>query len=61
VKDKQTKNNNLEFLIGWLDFPSPIHDTGDLYLICQGSELVTYAMIREFNKKWEQDYLFKTN
>ena len=27
VKDKRTKNNNLEFLIGWRDFPNPIHDT----------------------------------
>ena len=25
VKDKRTKNNNVEFLIGWCDFPNPIH------------------------------------
>ncbi len=27
VKDKRTKNSNLAFLIGWRDFPNPIHDT----------------------------------
>jgi hypothetical protein len=27
VKDKRTKNNNLEFLIGWCDFPNPIYGT----------------------------------
>ena len=26
VKDKRTKNNNLEFLIGCRDFVNPIHD-----------------------------------
>jgi hypothetical protein len=29
VKDKRTKNNILEFLIGWRDFPDPVHDTWD--------------------------------
>ena len=49
VKDKRTgKNNDLEFLIGCHDFPNPIHDTW-------GSE----NMIREFNKKWEEDYRIK--
>ena len=27
VKDKRTKNNNIEFLSGWSDFSNPIHDT----------------------------------
>jgi hypothetical protein len=27
AKDKRTKNNNLEFLIGWCDFSNPIYDT----------------------------------
>ncbi len=28
VKNKRrTKNNNLEFLIGWCVFPDPLHDT----------------------------------
>ena len=30
VKDKRTKNNILEFLIGCRGFPDPIHDTWEL-------------------------------
>ena len=51
VKDKRTKNNNLEFLIGWCDFPNPIHDTWDPLAHFTVSE----HMIREFSKKWEED------
>ncbi len=44
VKDKQrTKNNNLEFLIGWCDFPDPKDDTWDPLVHLSGSE----HMIRE--------------
>jgi len=56
VKDKQTKKNNFEFLIGWCDFPKPIHDTWEPLAHLTGSEHV----IREFNQKWEQDYVRKT-
>jgi hypothetical protein len=56
VKDKRTKNNNLEFFIGWRDFPNPIHDTWKRLNHSTGSE----HMIREIDKKWEQDYLIKT-
>jgi len=39
VKDKRrTKNNNLEFLIGWCGFPDPIHDTGESLPHLSGSE-----------------------
>ena len=56
MKDKRTKNNNLEFLIVWCDFPDPVHDTWDPLAHLSGSE----HMIREFNQKWEQDYVRKT-
>jgi len=47
VKDKRrTKNNNLEFLIGWCGFPDPIHDTWESPTHLSGSE----HMIREFNQ-----------
>ena len=46
MKDKRrTKNNNLEFLIGWRDFPDPKDDTWDPLAHLSGSE----HMIREFN------------
>jgi hypothetical protein len=36
VKDKRrTKNNNLEFLIGWRGFPDPRTTRGSLLVICQ--------------------------
>ena len=57
VKDKRrTKNNNLEFLIGWRGFPDPKDDTWDPLGHLSGSE----HMIREFNEEWEKDYLRKT-
>ncbi len=56
VKDKRTKNNILEFLIGWCDFPDTVHDTWDPLVHLSGSE----HMIREFNQKWEEDYVRKT-
>jgi hypothetical protein len=49
VKDKRTKNKNLEFLIGWSDFPDPVHDTWEPLAHLSGSE----HMIREFNQRWE--------
>ena len=52
VKDKRrTKNNNLEFLIGWSDFPDPKDDTWEPLDHLSGSE----HMIREFNEQWEKD------
>ena len=54
AKDKRTKNNNLEFLIGWRDFLN--HGMWEPLAHLTGSEHV----IREFNKKWEQDNLIKT-
>ena len=49
---KRTKNYTLEFLIGWRDFPDPIHDTWETLNHCgQGSE----PEIREFN--WSRDKL----
>ena len=57
VKDKRrTKNNNLEFLIGWCDFPDPKDDTWESLHHLSGSE----HMIREFNEQWEKDYVRKT-
>ena len=38
VKDKRTKNNNLEFIIGWRDFPDPVHDTWETLVHLSGSE-----------------------
>ena len=56
MKDKRrTKNNNLEFLIGWRDFPDPKDDTWEPLGHLSGSE----HMIREFNDQWEKDYLRK--
>ena len=53
VKDKRrTKNNNLEFLIGWRGFPDPKDDTWEPLDHLSGSE----HMIREFNEQWEKDY-----
>ncbi len=47
VKDKRrTKGNNLEFLIGWRDFPDPKDDTWESLHHLSGSE----HMIREFNE-----------
>ena len=52
VKDKRrTKNNNLEFLIGWRGFPDPKDDTWEPLGHLSGSE----HMIREFNDQWEKD------
>ena len=57
VKDKRrTKNNNLEFIIGWRGFPVPKDDTWEPLAHLSGSE----HMIREFNQQWEQDYVRKT-
>ncbi len=57
VKDKRrTKNNNLEFLIGWSGFPDPKDDTWEPLGPFSGSE----HMIREFNEQWEKDYVRKT-
>ncbi len=57
VKDKRrTKNNNLEFLIGWRGFPDPKDDTWVSLDHLSGSE----HMIREFNEQWEKDYVRKT-
>jgi hypothetical protein len=57
VKDiRRTKNNNLEFLIGWCDFPDPKDDTWESLGHLSGSE----HMIREFNKQWDKDYVRKT-
>ena len=56
VKDKRrTKNNNLEFLIGWRGFPDPKDDTWVSLDHLSGSE----HMIREFNEQWEKDYVRK--
>ena len=56
VKDKRrTKNNNLEFLIGWRGFPDPKDDTWEPLGHLSGSE----HMIREFNEQWEKDYVSK--
>jgi hypothetical protein len=57
VKDKRrTKNNNLEFLIGWRGFPDPKDDTWERLGHLSGSE----HMIREFNEKWEKRMLRAT-
>ena len=57
VEDKRrTKNNNLEFLIGWRGFPDPKDDTWEPLHHLSGSE----HMIREFNEQWETDYVRKT-
>ncbi len=57
VKDKRrTKNNNLEFIIGWRGLPDPKDDTWEPLGQLSGSE----HMIREFNEKWEKDYVRKT-
>ena len=57
VKDKRrTKNNNLEFLIGWCGFPDPKDDTWDPLGHLSGSE----HMIREFNEQWEKRMLRAT-
>ncbi len=57
MKDKRrTKNNNLEFLIGWRGFPDPKDDTWEPLGHLSGSE----HMIREFNEQWEKDYVRKT-
>jgi len=57
VKDKRrTKNNNLEFLIGWCGFPDPKDDTWEPLDHLSGSE----HMIREFKQQWDKDYLCKT-
>ena len=57
VKDKRrTKNNNLEFLIGWRGFPDPKDDTWEPLDHLSGSE----HMIREFNQQWDKDYVWKT-
>ena len=57
VKDKRrTKNNNLEFLIGWRGVPDPKDDTWEPLVHLSGSE----HMIREFNEQWEKDYVRKT-
>jgi hypothetical protein len=54
VKDKRrTKNNNLEFLIGWGGFPDPKYDTWEHLGHLSGSE----HMIREFNDQWEKRML----
>jgi hypothetical protein len=53
VQDKWTKNNNLEFLIGYRDFVNPIHDPWEPVVHLTGSQ----HMMRELNNKWEQDYL----
>ena len=52
--ERQTDWN--EFLIGWRDFPDPIHDTWEPLAHLSNSE----HMIREFNQKWEQDHVTKT-
>ncbi len=52
---RRTKNNNLEFLIGWCVFPDPKDDTWDPLGHLSGSE----HMIREFNERWEKDYVRK--
>jgi hypothetical protein len=57
VKDKRrTKNNNLEFLIGWSGFSDPMDDTWEPLDFLSGSE----HKIREFNEQWEKDYVRKT-
>ncbi len=57
VKDKRrTKNNNLEFLIGWRGFPDPKDDMWEPLDHLTGSE----HMIRECNEQWEKDYVRKT-
>ena len=54
VKDKRTAD--LEFLIGWCDYPESKYDTWETITNLPGSE----NMITEFNKKWEQDYKIRT-
>jgi hypothetical protein len=57
VKDKRrTKNNNLEFLIGWCGFHDPKDGTWEPLGHLSGSE----HMIREFNDQWEKDYVRST-
>ncbi len=57
VKDKRrTKNNNLEFLMGWHGFPDPKDDTWEPIGHLSGSE----HMIREFNEQWEKRMLRAT-
>jgi hypothetical protein len=57
VKDKRrTKNNKLEFLIGWRGFPDPKDDTWKPLGHLSGSE----HMIREFNEQWEKRMLGAT-
>jgi hypothetical protein len=57
VKDKRrTKNNNLEFLIGWCGFPDPKDDTWEPLGHLSGSE----HMIREFNENREKRVLRAT-
>ncbi len=57
VKDKRrTKNNKVEFLIGLCGFPDPKDDTWEPLDHLSGSE----HMIREFNDRWEKDYVRKT-
>ncbi len=48
VKDKRTKNKNLEFLIRWRDFPNPIHDTWDPLAHLTGSEHDLVRMARQY-------------
>ncbi len=57
MKDKRrTKNNNLEFLIGWCGFPDLKDDTWEPLDHLSGPE----HKIREFNEQWEKDYVRKT-
>ena len=57
VKEKRTKNNNLEFLIGCHDFPDPVHDTWETLSYLSGSE----RMIQEFWSKIPDEIVKKKN
>ena len=57
VKDRRRSKNDVEFLIGWRDFPSNKYDTCDPITNFPGSE----HMITEFQNHWEEDDKIKPN
>ena len=56
VKGRRMTKNNVEFLIGWRDFPLDKDDKWEPITDLPGSE----NMIAEFQNHWEQDYKIKT-
>jgi hypothetical protein len=48
---------DVEFLIGWCDFPLDKDDTWEPITILPGSE----HMIAEFKKNWQEEYKIKTS